>query len=129
MPSTRSYEMDRTEGPEDMAEFDVKRVTPLEWAGIGAGVLAFIVSFFPWASLDFGDEFGGFAVDLSGNAWDAGFAAWFSCLLLLGAAVGYVLGARATDSTGRTQPIDAPWTRGGFANNSIQRVEVVVVDE
>lgn len=41
----------------------------------------------------------------------------------------YVLGARASDATGRTQPVDAPWNRGGFANNSIQRVEVVVVDE
>jgi sulfane dehydrogenase subunit SoxC len=40
----------------------------------------------------------------------------------------YSLGARATDATGRVQPVDAPWNRGGFANNSIQRIDVVVVD-
>jgi DMSO/TMAO reductase YedYZ molybdopterin-dependent catalytic subunit len=40
----------------------------------------------------------------------------------------YVLGARAADATGRVQPVDAPWNRGGFANNSVQRIEVVVVD-
>ncbi len=39
----------------------------------------------------------------------------------------YVLGARAADATGRTQPVDAPWNRGGFANNGMQRVDVVVV--
>ena len=76
-----------------MAEFDVKRVTTLEWAGIGAGVLAFIVSFFPWVSIDFGDEFGTLGIDtsVSGSAWDAGFLAWFSVLLLLGAAVVVIL--------------------------------------
>jgi hypothetical protein len=61
-----------------MAEFDVKQVTPLEWTGVGAGALAFIVSFFPWASVDIG----GFG-SVSGNAWDVGFLAWFSVLLLM----------------------------------------------
>jgi DMSO/TMAO reductase YedYZ molybdopterin-dependent catalytic subunit len=37
----------------------------------------------------------------------------------------HVLSARATDSTGRTQPATQPWNRGGFANNQAQRVEVV----
>ena len=69
-----------------MADFDVKRVTTLEWAGIGAGILAFIVGFFPWASVDFGDDLG-FGLDVSGNAWQVGFLAWFSVLLLLAAAV------------------------------------------
>ncbi|RQX06599.1 sulfite oxidase [Micromonospora globispora] len=41
----------------------------------------------------------------------------------------YVLGARATDASGRTQPVEAPWNRGGFANNLVQRVEVVVLAE
>ena len=41
----------------------------------------------------------------------------------------YVMGARATDATGRAQPVDAPWNRGGFANNSVQRIEVVVVTD
>jgi len=65
-----------------MAELDLKRVTPLEWAGIGAGALAFIVSFFPWASVDIV----GFG-SVSGSAWNSGFLAWFSVLLLLGAGV------------------------------------------
>ncbi|MCA1836600.1 MAG: hypothetical protein LC721_09850 [Actinobacteria bacterium] len=71
-----------------MASFDVKRVTPLEWAGIGAGALAFIVSFFPWYSVSFGgSELAGFGIDTSVSAWNAGFGAWFACLLLLGAGV------------------------------------------
>ncbi|MFG3685850.1 sulfite oxidase [Micromonospora sp. NPDC047740] len=41
----------------------------------------------------------------------------------------YALGARATDASGRTQPVEQPWNRGGFANNLVQRVEVVVLAE
>ncbi|GAA3725946.1 sulfite oxidase [Plantactinospora mayteni] len=41
----------------------------------------------------------------------------------------YTLGARATDASGRTQPIEQPWNRGGFANNLVQRVAVVVTAE
>ena len=41
----------------------------------------------------------------------------------------YVLGARATDASGQQQPVDQPWNRGGFANNLVQRVEVVVPDQ
>ncbi len=65
-----------------MAELDLKRVTPLEWAGSGAGALAFIVSFFPWYSFDFAGFGGG-----SLSAWNTGFLAWFSVLLLMGAGV------------------------------------------
>ena len=73
-----------------MAEFDVKRVSTLEWAGIGAGLLAFIVSFFPWVSVDLGDGLTGLSgidTSVSGSAWDAGFLAWFSVLMLVGVAV------------------------------------------
>jgi hypothetical protein len=72
-----------------MAEFDVKRVTPLEWAGIGAGLFAFIVSFFPWASIDFGDDglLGSIGVDTSISAWNAAFLAWFPVMLLVAAGV------------------------------------------
>jgi hypothetical protein len=71
-----------------MASFDVKRVTPLEWAGIGTGALAFIVSFFPWYSVSFGSsELAGFGIDTSVSAWNSGFLAWFSMLLLVGAGV------------------------------------------
>ncbi|ADP84596.1 sulfite oxidase [Pseudofrankia inefficax] len=34
--------------------------------------------------------------------------------------------ARATDGTGRVQPLDDRWNRGGFANNAVQRVPVTV---
>jgi DMSO/TMAO reductase YedYZ molybdopterin-dependent catalytic subunit len=38
----------------------------------------------------------------------------------------HTLAARATDATGRTQPLAQPWNRGGFANNLVQRVPVLV---
>lgn len=37
-----------------------------------------------------------------------------------------VLCVRATDATGRTQPLDPPWNLGGYANNAVQRVPVLV---
>lgn len=39
----------------------------------------------------------------------------------------YVVSARATDATGRTQPAEPPWNRGGFANTSSQLVDVTVL--
>ncbi|MFF9194053.1 sulfite oxidase [Streptomyces sp. NPDC014779] len=41
----------------------------------------------------------------------------------------YLLSVRATDATGRTQPLTAPWNRGGFGNNEVQRVEVHCLPE
>jgi sulfane dehydrogenase subunit SoxC len=41
----------------------------------------------------------------------------------------YVLTARAEDDTGRSQPIDPRWNRGGFANNHIQHVPVTVINK
>ncbi|MFJ9575617.1 sulfite oxidase [Streptomyces sp. NPDC101191] len=41
----------------------------------------------------------------------------------------YTLTARATDAAGHTQPLTAPWNRGGFGNNLVQRVEVVCVEQ
>lgn len=72
-----------------MASFDVKRVTPLEWTGIGAGALGFIVSFFSWYTV----SVSGLGITRSdgANAWDSGFLAWFSMLLLIAAAVVVVL--------------------------------------
>jgi hypothetical protein len=67
-----------------MAEFDVKRVSTLEWAGIGAGLAAFIFSFLPWYSVDAG------IVSGSLSAWGTGFFAVLSVLLLM-AAGGLVL--------------------------------------
>jgi sulfane dehydrogenase subunit SoxC len=39
----------------------------------------------------------------------------------------HLITARATDGTGRSQPGDQPWNRGGFANTSAQQVEVLVL--
>ncbi len=41
----------------------------------------------------------------------------------------YELCCRATDSTGETQPLEAPWNLHGFANNEVQRVPVTVMAE
>jgi DMSO/TMAO reductase YedYZ molybdopterin-dependent catalytic subunit len=39
----------------------------------------------------------------------------------------FLLSARATDASGRTQPRGQRWSRGGFANNTLQRVPVLVL--
>jgi len=36
---------------------------------------------------------------------------------------------RATDAAGNTQPLEAPWNVGGYANNAVQRVPVTVTSE
>ncbi|GAA3387704.1 sulfite oxidase [Streptomyces roseoviridis] len=41
----------------------------------------------------------------------------------------YRLSVRATDAAGHTQPLTAPWNRGGFGNNLVHRVEVVCLTE
>jgi sulfane dehydrogenase subunit SoxC len=38
----------------------------------------------------------------------------------------HVLCCRATDGTGETQPLDPEWNVGGFENNAVQRVPVLV---
>ena len=38
----------------------------------------------------------------------------------------FELACRATDSAGNTQPLEAPWNVGGYANNAVQRVAVAV---
>jgi len=37
--------------------------------------------------------------------------------------------SRATDETGETQPLEQAWNLGGYANNEVQRVRVVVESE
>jgi DMSO/TMAO reductase YedYZ molybdopterin-dependent catalytic subunit len=39
----------------------------------------------------------------------------------------YSLGARGTDAAGQVQPAEPAWTRGGFANNMIQSIDVMVL--
>jgi DMSO/TMAO reductase YedYZ molybdopterin-dependent catalytic subunit len=70
-----------------------------------------------WAEAELGDARGG--------PW-----AWRSWGYAWGASPGrHLLGARATDASGRVQPTDPPWNRGGFAVNPAQRLEVVVLDD
>ncbi|MGH3861548.1 hypothetical protein [Actinokineospora sp.] len=70
-----------------MANFDAKQVTPIEWAGIGAGALAFLISFFPWYSFSW--DGGGLGIGSSGSAsaWSVGIGGWGAVLLLVAAAV------------------------------------------
>jgi DMSO/TMAO reductase YedYZ molybdopterin-dependent catalytic subunit len=57
---------------------------------------------------------------LAASAWRPWSFAWT-------AAPGtYDICARATDATGQTQPMQAPWNVGGYMNNSAQHVTVVV---
>ena len=40
----------------------------------------------------------------------------------VGLVPGAVLVARATDASGATQPLEAPWNKGGYGNNAVHRV-------
>ncbi len=64
------------------------KVTALDWIVIGAGLLAYVSSFLPWYSTSV--SILGIERSASWNAWNAGFGAWFSVLLLV-AAGGWVL--------------------------------------
>ena len=65
-----------------MARADSTMATTLNWVVIGAGLLAYISSFFPWYRASVSvlgiERFAG-----ANNAWNAGFGAWFSVLLLV----------------------------------------------
>ncbi|MFF8261579.1 sulfite oxidase [Streptomyces virginiae] len=55
------------------------------------------------------------------HAW-----AWQAWSCMWPAAPGrHTLTVRATDTEGRTQPLEQPWNRGGFGNNEVQRVAVL----
>lgn len=56
-----------------------------------------------------------------------GHLAWRGWLVDWDASPGeHVLCARATDATGRQQPLDQAWNLWGYANNAVQRVPVTV---
>jgi DMSO/TMAO reductase YedYZ molybdopterin-dependent catalytic subunit len=66
-----------------------------------------------WADATLADELG---------AW-----AWRGWSLGWEATPGeHVLCSRATDATGETQPLEPEWNLGGYENNAVQRVPVVV---
>jgi hypothetical protein len=67
-----------------MAGSATAKVTGLDWVVIGAGLLAYIASYLPW----YRAKLSVLGIDRSAqiNAWNAGFGAWFSVLLLVVAA-------------------------------------------
>jgi len=76
--------------PAPSSGFDISKVAPFDLGIIGAGVLAFLLSFFSWYTVSFSGIYGGlggFGADYSGSAWN-GFFGWFAVLLAVaGAAV------------------------------------------
>jgi hypothetical protein len=68
-----------------MVGSDSTKVTTLDWVVVSAGVLAYISSFLPWYSSRVSVSL--FRIERSAhvnvNAWNAGFGAWFSVLLLV----------------------------------------------
>ncbi|MGH3823509.1 MAG: hypothetical protein ACRDRA_11880 [Pseudonocardiaceae bacterium] len=73
-----------------MAGSDAAKVTALDWAIIGAGLLAFVSSLLPWYVFTARVPFFGITQSADVNAWNAGTGAWLSVLLLI-AAAGVVL--------------------------------------
>ena len=60
----------------------------------------------------------------------AGNHAWQRFTFTLDAKPGeHLLTTRCTDASGRTQPLLAPWNRGGFTNNSAQQIPVLVLPD
>jgi len=87
------------------------------WAGDAeiAGVDVSTDAGATWAEADLGDD--------SLGRW-----AWRSWRFTWDAQPGeYELCCRARDSVGKSQPLEAPWNLGGYANNAVQRVAVTVV--
>ncbi|HVK22091.1 MAG TPA: hypothetical protein VM677_12090 [Actinokineospora sp.] len=62
-------------------------MTPIEWAGIGAGALAFIASLLPWYSYSFDAGVPGFSTSGSLSAWGVGILGWLPVLMLVAAGV------------------------------------------
>jgi hypothetical protein len=76
-------------------------------------------------SSDGGDTWHLAAVDGATERWD-----WQGWTYVWDAQPGpQTLCVRATDASGRSQPTEQPWNRGGFANNAIQQVPVLVLDD
>jgi DMSO/TMAO reductase YedYZ molybdopterin-dependent catalytic subunit len=69
-----------------------------------------------WADAEVGEQLSGYAWCGWRFRWDAEPGEHELC-------------CRATDASGRTQPLEPAWNHDGFCNNAIQRVRVVVRDE
>jgi len=70
---------------------DLSKVSLFQWLVMGGGVLAFIASFIPYYSYNFGSFLGINIGSASVNAWH-GFFGWFGMLLVLAAGVVVALG-------------------------------------
>jgi len=66
-----------------MAESQAGAVRTLDWVVIGAALLAYISSFLPWYRASI--SILGIERSADVDAWNAGFGAWFSVLLLVAA--------------------------------------------
>jgi hypothetical protein len=73
-------------GRSDMVGSDAAKLTVLDWAVIGAGVLACISSLLPWYVITATVPFFGITQSVQANAWDLGVGAWLSVLLIMAAA-------------------------------------------
>lgn len=86
-----------------MVRADSTKVTTLDWVVVGAGLLAYISSFFPWY-LARVSVLGTERFTSADNAWNAGFGAWFSVLLLV-AAGGMVLASTMGTRLATSRPL------------------------
>ncbi len=76
-----------------MTGSDAATMTALDWAIIGAGLLAYISSLLPWYVFTASVPFLGIMRSADANAWHAGVGAWLSVLLLVVAAGLVLVGA------------------------------------
>jgi sulfite oxidase len=100
----------------DTAPFKPVRVTGAAWAGESsiANVDVSTDSGRSWRAAALSPESARFAWRLWSFAWTPPGAGE------------YVLLSRATDSRGRSQPMDMPWNPGGYCWNAVDRVRVTV---
>lgn len=91
------------ESGSDMAGSGAAKVAGPDWVVIGAGLLAYIASYLPWYRANL--SILGIDRHTGVNAWNAGFGAWFSVLLLV-----VVAGVVITSTVGGRQ-LSTPTSR------------------
>lgn len=88
-----------------MTGSEATRVTALDWVVVAAGVLAYACAFLPWYTLTASVPILGISQSTNVNAWNAGFGAWFSVLLLVvaaGVVLASTVGGRLRRPTSRS---------------------------
>jgi hypothetical protein len=92
---------------------DLRRLGRTEQVLALAGVLLFVVSFFPWYSYSYGGAFGGtYSAGFDAWSYPSGFEDWFPMLLLL--AYGVVLGLPAFNVTVNAPFLASPKNRSAI---------------